>query len=119
MSELSQDEKDRVLRLDCSLGLATMAVIGRALDGAKGQRDFELIIRAVAGFAATSVIAIKKVSEPKVLTHEQAVAALAAWWEEAGKALLMEAFADELRRIAVAGPPLTNDDVAALFAVRH
>lgn len=116
--DLTKDEKDRALRLDCSIGIATMLVMTRAIQEAKSQRDFEVLMRGVLGFTATSILSLHKVSQTTVLPHDQMIAAMRAWWETRGQAMMLETFEAELRRMA-SSRDATTEEVEAMFSVKH
>jgi hypothetical protein len=118
-ADLTQEEGDKVLRIDCSLGLATMVTMGQVLRAASDKRDFELIQRGLCGFFATSMMAVEKVSQKRIVPHQQQVEMLRQWWDGPGREMIKAAFEAELRRLSQPETDELQSEIESLFSVRH
>ncbi len=118
-NDLTKEEGDKVLHLDCSLGLATMTTMAHVLRAATDQRDFELIQRGLCGFFATSMMAVEKVAQKKIMTNQQQVEMLRQWWDGPGWEMIKAAFEAELRRLAQPETDELQAEIEALFTARH
>lgn len=123
MVEMTEAEADWVMRLDCALGLQTMGLMMGVLTDVRDARGFELIIRAVCGFAATAMMSIRKgVDDDRPagelpLTTEERSELMQVWWQGAGRRIMEDAIAAEIQRVAAIATSVA--EVEAAVAVKH
>jgi len=121
--EMTEAEADWVMRLDCALGLQTMGLMMGVLTDVRDARGFELIIRAVCGFAATAMMSIRKgVDDDRPagelpLTTEERSELMQVWWQGAGRRIMEDAIAAEIQRVAAIATSVA--EVEAAVAVKH
>jgi hypothetical protein len=120
---MTEAEADWVMRLDCALGLQTMGLMMGVLTDVRDARGFELIIRAVCGFAATAMMSIRKgVDDDRPagelpLTTEERSELMQVWWQGAGRRIMEDAIAAEIQRVAAIATSVA--EVEAAVAVKH
>jgi hypothetical protein len=92
------------------------------LTDVRDNRGFELIIRAVCGFAATAMMSIRKGVDDLTpgeipLTTEERSALMQAWWDGEGRQIMEAAVAAEIQRVAAIAASVA--EVEAAVAVKH